>query len=351
MSVFRLPENPIIKPSDIKPLRKDFEITGVFNAGVTRYKEEVVLLLRVAERPIGQHPNERAIAIYDVARKEVVKKIFSKDDLTIDFSDPRMTITPTEKYLTSLSHLRVARSKDGVNFIIEDDYALFPSNKYETFGLEDPRISLIEGVYYINYVTVSPLGVTTCLASTKDFQSFERHGVIFCPDNKDVILFPEKIDGKYYALHRPVTPLFEKYEIWLAESPDLRCWGNHRYLMGTRKGCFDSVKLGGSAVPFKIDKGWLEVYHGVDESNRYCLGAVLLDAKEPWKVLGRSKSAILTPETDYELEGFYGNVVFTCGLLCEEGKLKIYYGVADTSIAYAEIDLDDVVKDLNFEVD
>jgi predicted GH43/DUF377 family glycosyl hydrolase len=235
----------------------------------------------------------------------------------------------------------VARSADGINFDIEESPAISPANDYETFGIEDPRISLINGTYYISYVAVCPFGVTTSLASTKDFISFER---LFCPENKDVALFPERVDGKYYALHRPVSPLFKRNEIWIGESPDLRCWGNHRCLMGPRAGFWDESKIGASAVPFKTDQGWLEIYHGADRNNRYCLGAVLLDTKQPGRIIATAKKPILEPEADYETEGFFGNVVFSCGLLCEDDNLKIYYGVADTSIACAQIHLQDVLE-------
>jgi len=347
VKIFRSPHNPIIEPKDIKSSRDDFEVIGVFNAGVTRFKDEVILLLRVAERPISTHPDIVLTGVYDVSHGDIILKEFSKDDPENDFSDPRLIIRPTETYLTSLSHLRLAHSTDGINFEMEDAPAIAPANDYETFGIEDPRISLIDGIYYITYVAVSPLGVTTCLISTKDFNSFQRHGVIFCPDNKDVALFPEKVDGRYYALHRPVSPLFKKQEVWIAESPDLNCWGNHRYLMSPRADCWDEVKIGASAVPFRIDQGWLEIYHGADRNNRYCLGAVLTDAKQPWMVLARTEMPVLEPESDYEVEGFFGNVVFSCGLLYEENKLRIYYGVADTAICYAELPLLEVVENLN----
>ncbi len=347
MKVFRPPENPIIKPEDVKPSRGDFEVIGVFNAGVTRFKEKVLLLLRVAERPVNQHPNIVQTAIFDINKGQLVIKEFSKVDPEIDFSDPRLIITPKGTYLTSISHLRLARSKDGINFEIDNIPSIGPENEYETFGLEDPRISLIDGRYYINYVGVGPFGVTTCLASTKDFQTFERHGIIFSPDNKDVVIFPERVEGKYYALHRPVSTLFGKQEIWIAESPDLFCWGNHRYLMGPRTGCWDEIKIGASAVPFRIEQGWLEVYHGVDRKNRYCLGAVLLDSQEPWKVISRTKRPIFEPEADYEVYGFFGNVVFSCGLLCEDSTLKIYYGAADTLICYAELSLEETIEALS----
>jgi predicted GH43/DUF377 family glycosyl hydrolase len=347
VKVFRSTENPIITPDNVKPSRDDLEVIGVFNAGVTRLKKEVLLLLRVAERPVIKNPDIVQTAIFDINKGRLIIKNFSKGDPEIDFSDPRLIITPEETYLTSISHLRLARSKDGVSFDIDKSPTIGPENDYETFGLEDPRISLIDGRYYINYVGVGPFGVTTCLASTKDFKSFERHGIIFCPDNKDVVILPEKVDDKYYALHRPVSNLFGKQEMWISESPDLWSWGNHRYLMGPRPGCWDGIKIGASAVPFRIKKGWLEVYHGVDQNNRYCLGAILLDSKEPWKVISRTERPIFEPQADYEVNGFFGNVVFSCGLLCEDNKLKIYYGAADTALCYAELSLEDTIKALN----
>ena len=347
MALFRSPDNPIIRPADVKPSKDDFEVIGVFNAAVTRLQDEIILLLRVAERPVSKHPNIVLAALYDTEQQDIVLKEFSKDNHENDFSDSRFVITPSQKYLTSISHLRIARSSDGTNFDIEDTPVLSPSNEYEAYGIEDPRISLIDDTYYIDYVAVCPFGITTVLASTKDFKSFRRHGVIFCPDNKDITIFPEKIEGKYYALHRPVSNLFEKREIWLAESPDLLCWGNHRYFMGPRKSFWDDMKIGAGAVPFRINEGWLEIYHGADRNNRYCLGAVLTDINRPWKIIARSEKPILEPETDYEIEGFYGNVVFSCGLLYEQNTLRIYYGVADTSIAYAELPLRDVLKTMN----
>ena len=347
MPVFRSPHNPVIEPKDIKPSRDDFEVIGVFNAGVARFQDEVILLLRVAERPINDRADVALTAVYDVAKAQVILKQFSRTEPTNDFSDSRLIITPAGTYLTSISHLRLARSTDGINFNIEQPPAMSAANDYETFGLEDPRISLIDGTYYISYVAVSPLGVTTSLASTKDFTSFQRHGIIFCPDNKDVALFPAKVDGRYYALHRPVSPLFKNYEIWLAESTDLRCWGNHRCLTGLGRAGWDEKKVGTGAVPFRTRHGWLEIYHGVDQNDRYCLGAVLLDADRPWVVLARTEKPILEPMSCYERDGFFGDVVFTCGLLCEDDVLRVYYGAADTAVCYATIPLEDVLAGLN----
>jgi len=345
VNVFRCGDNPIIKPNDIKPSRDDFEVIGVFNPGVARFSKEVILLLRVAERPIQRDPNVVRVAFHDAASDAIVTKDIAKN-IEADFSDPRLIVTPNATLLTSISHLKPARSEDGVHFRIEQDAALAAANEYESFGIEDARISLIDGTYYIDYVAVSPYGVSTALASTKDFRTFERHGVIFCPENKDVVLFPEKIHGRYYALHRPVSSLFSKHDIWISESPDLLCWGNHRRLMGRRDNSWDEAKIGASAVPFRTKAGWVEIYHGADRNNRYCLGAVLLDADQPWKVIARADQPILAPETDYECDGFFSNVVFSCGLILDQEKLNVYYGVADTSIAYAQITLDATMASL-----
>ncbi|UCD50830.1 MAG: glycoside hydrolase family 130 protein [Phycisphaerales bacterium] len=234
------------------------------------------------------------------------------------------------------------RILDGVHFDIDDRPALTAADGYEAFGIEDPRITGIDDTYYINYVAVAASGVTTCLASTRDFKSFRRHGVIFHPENKDVVILPQRIGGQYYALHRPHSPLFRKNDIWIAESPDLLCWGRHRHLMGLRDGSWDETRIGAGAVPFRIDEGWLEIYHGADRNSRYCLGAVLFDGEKPWEILARSKRPIFEPQAEYERAGFFGHVVFSCGLLFEDDMLKIYYGAADTVTCYAELPLSDV---------
>ena len=346
MTTVRVAENPILRPEDVTPSRPDFEVIGVFNAAVARYSDEVLLLLRVAERPINRRADVVLSPIYDVDAGQVVARPFSRDDPRNDFLDPRLIVRPQETYLTSISHLRLARSTDGIRFQVADAPAIQAATAYETFGVEDPRITQIGGTYYIDYVGVSPLGVTTCLAATRDFESFERRGIIFHPDNKDVAIFPAAIAGRHYALHRPHSSLFRRNDIWLAESPDLTCWGNHRCLMGTRDGMWDELRIGAGATPVRIEQGWLEIYHGADRNSRYCLGAVLLDAEQPWKIIARSQSPLFEPQAQYECSGFFGNVVFTCGLLLENDTLRLYYGAADTSVCYAEIPLADVYKNL-----
>ncbi len=341
----RSKQNPIINLNDVTPSMEGFEVIGVFNAAVARLQDEIILLIRVAERPVNDRDDIELAAIYDVPQERIVLKDFSKQDPAHDFSDIRLIGTPEGTFLTSISHLRVARSRDGLNFEIDQTPALAPANEYETFGIEDPRITQIGDTYYITYVAVSPCGVVTSLASTVDFKNFNRRAAIFCPD-KDVVIFPEPVGGLYYALHRPASTLFTRQDMWIAESPDLICWGHHRRLMSTRPGLWDGLKIGAGAVSFRTDQGWLEIYHGADRDNRYCLGAVLLDPDQPWIVKARSSSPIFEPRENYECDGFFGNVVFTCGALCENGTVKLYYGAADTSICYAELPLADILGTL-----
>ena len=346
MSIIRSPHNPIISPEDVKPSRDDFQVVCVFNAGVIRFQDDVILLLRVAEKPLNSNPEVELVPVYDVAAGTVAVKQFLRNDPKIDVSDSRFVRTPTEQYLSSLSHIRLARSKDGIHFTVEETPALAPANEYEIYGIEDPRITYIDKTYYISYSAISPMGSAICLASTTDFKSYQRHGVIFCPDNRDVEIFPEQIQGKYFTLHRPNSSEYHRRDMWIAESTDLINWGNHRWVMGARENTWDNGRVGGSAIPFKTDAGWLEIYHGADKNDRYCLGAVLLDADKPWKIIARSKIPFIEPEMDYELEGFFGNAIFNCGVLVEDEIIKIYYGAADTHICYAEITVKDIFENL-----
>ncbi len=348
MKVRRHPANPLIRPADVLPSRPDFSVVCVFNCGVIRHEGEVLLLMRVAEKPAGGDADAVLVPVYDEGSGRIEVKRFDRSAPALDLSDSRFVSTRTAQYLTSISHFRVARSRDGIHFSIDERPAMSPASIVERFGIEDPRITRIGDRYYINYSAISDAtGVTTNLASTSDFVTFQRHGVIFTPDNKDIAIFPERIGGLYYALNRPASAEFKTRDMWISQSPDLVSWGNHRRLMATRPGSWDNGRIGCSAVPHRVEGGWLEIYHGASASDRYCLGAVLLDGREPWKVVARSREPLLVPETDYELHGFYGNVVFCCDALFEGDDVKIYYGAADTCIAYAEVDLRYVLDSLS----
>lgn len=327
------------------PSRPDMEVIGVFNAGVARHGGKVVLLLRVAERPLNTDPEIFLAPVYDCEAEAITLARIARS-ADADFSDPRVVRTAEQNYLTSISHFRVARSTDGIRFRVEEQPAVSPANEYETFGIEDPRITQMQDGYYITYSAVSPNGIVVPLLYTADFRRFERRGILFHPDNKDVTLFPDPINGRYYALHRPSSSHYAKPDIWIAESDDLLKWGNHRRVIGVRDGYWDDGRIGASAVPIRTEQGWLELYHGASRGNRYCVGALLLDLHEPWRVIARSNRPIMEPEAPFEVDGFFGNVVFPCGALADGDKLGIYYGAADYCMGYAETTVSEVLNSL-----
>ena len=347
----RAPTNPIITPAMIRPSREDLEVVGVFNPAAIQHGNEVVLLLRVAEAARDTPPGEIAAPVWDPASNRLMVKRWRRDAAGVDASDPRMIVADGRTWLTSLSHLRVARSTDGISFVVDDAPALSPANEYETFGVEDPRITRLEDRYWINYSAVSPRGIATALASTRDFRTFERHGIIFPPNNRDVTIFPERIGGRYMALHRPMPAGLGEVAIWIASSPDLLSWGSHEQIATARAGAWDDAKIGGGAVPFRVTSGrhdgWLAIYHGVTESPMtYSLGALLLDPDDPSRVIGRSREPVLTPETPYEREGFFGGVVFSCGLVGDGDRIRVYYGAADGVTAVADLSLTGILEGL-----
>lgn len=339
----RLPQNPLIRPQDVAPSREDFEVAGAFNPGVGRLGDEVVLLVRVAERPKAR---DEAHLVAPVARPgggiEVLR--FRRDDPDVEILDERWFRYRGGTYLTSISHLRAARSTDGARFAVDAAPAILPSTPTEAFGVEDPRITRIGGDHWITYKAVSSHGIATALAHTRDYASYDRHGVILCPENLDVVIFPEKIAGGYAALTRPAPMNIGPPAIWLARSPDLLHWGRHEPLVAPRPGMWDSGRVGASCVPFRTPAGWLLIYHGADETHRYCVGVALVDGADPSKVLARSREPIMTPGASYEEHGFFGGVVFPTGAVVrDDGGVTVYYGAADQHVCAAETTLDELL--------
>ena len=331
--------------------RADMEVVGVFNAAATRYEGQTILLLRVSEAPRKLAPGVVSAPIYNADTRRMEIKWWMADGPGIDARDPRMLHADGRTWLTSVSHLRVARSRDGIHFEVDGTPAISPSTLYEAFGVEDPRITLLDGTYWITYTAVSEHGIAAALATTRDFKTFERHGIMFAPPNRDVTIFPEKIGGVYRALHHPMPEVLGKPSIWVASSPDLTSWGNHCFVATARPGKWDDAEIGGGAVPFRVhtnrQDAWLAVYHGVTSSPRtYSLGALLLDVHEPAKVIGRSKQPILEPEAAYELEGFSNRVVFSCGLIAEGDLVRVYYGAGDCAIGVADLSLMEILGGL-----
>ncbi len=340
----RCPANPLIAPEDVRPSRPDWRVDGTFNAGVTRMGDETILLLRVAESVADVPAGEAQVPLIEADGDgwRCTVRRFRTDDPAYDFSDPRMIRSradPRDVFLTSLSHLRLARSRDGIAFTVDDTPFLFPATYAERFGCEDARITAIEGRFYINYTAVSDLGIATALAVTDDFTRVERLGIIHAPDNRDVCLFPRRIGEHYWCLHRPAPLHLGSPEIWIARSPDLLHWGAHERLAGRTREGWESNKIGGGAQMIETDRGWLQVYHGVDADQRYSLGALLLDLDDPRIVRARLAEPLAVPQAPYEVSGFFDEVLFSCGALIEGDELRVYYGGADRVMALATIPL------------
>jgi len=246
---------------------------------------------------------------------------------------------------SGLSHFCVARSVNGFDgWLIDPKPTLLPDAENfpeELWGIEDPRITFVKELkkYVIVYTAYTRDGPGVALALTEDFQNFERYGVIMPPEDKDAALLPNRINGNWAMIHRPVSA--PRAHMWISYSPDLKNWGNHILMMDARKGAWwDANRIGLSPPPIETPAGWLVIYHGVKQSCGGCiyrLGLALFDIKKPELCLKRGNEWIFAPEEPYEQRGDVGNVVFPCGYTInpDGDTINIYYGAADTSIALA----------------
>ncbi|MBF0429654.1 MAG: glycoside hydrolase family 130 protein [Fibrobacteria bacterium] len=340
--------NPIITPDMVVPSRPGYRVRGAFNPGACMYMNETLLLVRVAE---DCEPQEGQVAVpyYSFKNEQASPEILEvkTDDPDVQLKDTRGIVYKGADYLSTMSHIRLARSSDGINFTVDEAPFLSPCNESEAFGIEDARVTFLNNTYYINYTVVSKDGYATALATTQDFVNVERKGIIFPPQNKDVSIFPEKIDGKYYALQRPDNNGFGLPSLWQSESLDLIHWGNHHCIARPRNILWEEQKIGGGAAPIKTKEGWLEIYHGKGRNQIYSLFILLLDSNDPTKVLKRGTVPILKPEASYETHGFFPNVVFSNGIIQElNGALRIYYGACDECCCIATTTVNQLLKTL-----
>ncbi|MEZ7514106.1 glycosidase [Flavobacterium frigidarium] len=279
----------------------------------------------------------------------------------------------------------LATSSNGVDFIRQSNEPVFgPSiDGPDMGGVEDPRIVKFGEEYYVTYAyrphppgrywtfghDVIQLPETSSespavlkrniansgLAVTKDFKTFKRLGRITTSnlDDRDVILFPEKVNGKFAMLHRPKEWIGEAYgceypSIWIRYSDDLMVWEEESTLLMTGKTGTWEEKIGGSTPPLRTDDGWLLIYHGVENGGNgyYRVGVALLDLEDPTKVIARLENWIMEPEHDYEIEGFYKGCVFPTGNMIVDNVLYVYYGAADKYVGLATCDINELLKTL-----
>ncbi len=347
MIMKRFENNPILVPADVKPSREDFVVECLLNPGAFCYGGRTGLLLRVCERP-PQEAGWVSTPVFDPDSPGGIRIMrFRKGDPKLKGDDPRAFDYDGQCYLTTLSHLRLAWSDDGRHFVAEPSPALQGNGALETFGIEDCRVSEMDGRFYLTYTAVSAAGVGVGMASTVDWKQYHRHGLVFPPHNKDCALFPQKIGGLYCALHRPSGIGLGGNDIWISRSPDLLHWGDHRCLARVRRGMWDSQRIGAGASPIATPAGWLQIYHGADTQGRYSLGALLLDREDPTRILARSATPIMEPTEAYEQKGFFGNVVFTNGHVVRGDDLTLYYGAADSVICGATVSIKAILDTLD----
>jgi len=255
-----------------------------------------------------------------------------------------------------ISHLSVARSPNGVDgWTIDPEPLLAPDGTVsEQWGFEDPRVVWIDELqrWMITCTAYGPAGPAVFLAATEDFTSVERYGIIRQPEDKNAALLPDRIDGRWMLLHRPMTQFGGGHGIALSSSDDLISWSARETVLSPREGAWwDSLRIGIGPPPLRTEHGWLLVYHGVKETVGgaiYRVGLALLDLEEPTRVVRRLPSWVLAPTAPYERTGDIPNVVFPCGLVHDEAtdELRLYYGAADTSICLASARLSDVLDAL-----
>lgn len=251
--------------------------------------------------------------------------------------------------------LHTGKSKDGINWEINNEPLTFKCEDDEigrfVYGY-DPRVCWIEDRFYVTWCNWYH-GPTIGVAYTYDFKEFYQLENAFLPFNRNGVLFPRKINGKFAMLSRPSDNGHTPFgEIYFSESPDLKYWGKHRHVMANTDylvSGWQSTKIGGGPTPIETTEGWLMIYHGVLSSCNgfvYSVGAAILDIDEPWKVKYRTKPYILSPQKDYECIGDVPNVVFPCANLYDapSGKITIYYGAADTVTCLAYTYVDELIQ-------
>lgn len=240
------------------------------------------------------------------------------------------------------SFFALARSTDGLHFTVDERPVMMPATsgpfaRYEEKGIEDPRVTELEGRTYVMYAASGAFGPRIALAATDDHVHYERIALVSEPGNKDGVLFPEKIGGRYARLDRPIGA--RRGSIWVSYSQDLVHWGDSEVVISPGGCRWDTYRVGASVPPIRTNAGWLEIYHGTQwtiSGPIYRVGAVLLDIENPARVIKRGMVPLLSPREEYERIGDIGNVCFACGaVVFESGQIYVYYGAADTSICVA----------------
>ena len=316
--VTRYPNNPVLSSQDVPG-----QPSLIFNAGVCKYQGQYVMAYRCDD-----------CTNMDQANGDTIPHQF-KTWIGFAYSDNGLQWRTSGKPCFEMHNDEIRRAYD-------------------------PRLTVIEGKVVMCFAIDTQHGVRGGIAVTEDFENFKIQ-TMTTPDNRNMVLFPEKINGLYVRLERPF-PVYsrgkDQFDLWLSQSPDLRYWGDHRLLLAVEDVPFANDKIGPAAPPIKTKAGWLTTFHAVDiDFNRgkngwektwkkcYTAGIMLLDLNDPTQIIGISKRPLMTPETHYECNaGFRHNVIFPGVMILEDdGEVKIYYGAADTVEALATAHVDDLI--------
>ncbi len=317
-------EKPILTYKDIP-----YEASLIFNAGVIKYQGKYVMVFRNDYGSMEEEFNKT--------------KCLHGTSVGVAFSD------------NGIDNWKVSDTK-------LFDYPHFFNNGLEIYRYSDPRLTVIDGKVYICVALDTRHGIHGCIGEVSE--NFDKVNILSTsvPDNRNMVLFPEKIGGYYCRLERPM-PVYsrgkDRFDMWLSKSPDLKFWGESKLVMGVEDVPFANDKIGPAAPPIKTEKGWLTTFHTVDVDasrgkngwetkwqKRYCAGIALLDLQDPSKVIGMYKEPLIAPELPFEVdEGFRQNVIFPGGMILEDdGQVKIYYGASDTVECLATANVDDLIK-------
>lgn len=303
------------------------------------------------ERPAGEHDviwRSRRNPVIHPRQVPCANSIFNS--AVVPFRDGYAGVFRVDDRTRNM-RLHRGFSRDAVHWDIDNEPLTFkttdPAAAPFQYGY-DPRVCTIEGRHYVTWCN-GYHGPTIGVAWTDDFEVFHQLENAFLPYNRNGVLFPRKINGRYAMLSRPSDTSHTPFgDIFYSESPDMCFWGRHRHVMSPINGQWDATKIGAGPTPIETDAGWLLLYHGVLTSCSgfiYSFGAALLDRDEPWKVLARAPSYLMAPRESYERMGDVPNVVFPCAALVDRdtGRLAIYYGAADTVVGLAFGHLDELV--------
>jgi len=347
----------LVKPEDLNPSFPNWNIKGVMNPAAIRLPDnKIALFARVAERPT--HKGKLFCPVIVGSGYKTMPEKISKRDIAKKSRDV-VYLKSGVCRLTIFSHFKkIILNENGVDVEHFGERPVFTGTPTEgQYGVEDPRFVKIKRKYLMTYVAVSlHEGVSTSLAVSNDLIHWKRKGIIFREQNKDVVIFPEKIKGKYVALHRPEGFFkFSRPSIWISYSPDLAYWGREKSIINPRFNSWDEDRIGSGAPPIKTKYGWLEIYHGVKNikrKKRYSAGAILLDLKNPEKILARSPTnrPLFEPTHSFEKKGFINNVVFPTGVVPDLNKkdLLIYSGGGDSVITVRKVSLKHIFNNMEF---